>query len=549
MTPFESSAASPADRPSSRRVAPRPRYRLTRRGKLVFGALPIIVLGAIWLIASGGGELALEGIEPGAVLGANAAEPTITLRTDAPTENLEVTLDGNPISLSAGPDETLTATLAGLADGEHTLEAVLTRSFPFGALEASRVFTLDTTAPELTVLSPTDPVPVGDPVVVRAQIDDRDATVTIDGEAVDLDETGSFERSYSEVPDAAVVVTAIDPLGNASEQVVPMELALPGSPGAPPMMGVHATGWTWATPELRDPIMELIDAGLINTVELDVKDEAGDIWYDTEVELAHEIGAVTVLFDLAQVVEELHAKGVRVVVRVVNFRDPRLADYAIESGNLDWVVQNADGTPYGQYGGFTNPFNPEVREYNMAIAEEAASLGADDVLYDYVRRPDTLADIVYPGQEGSPEDAIVSFLAESLPRVHGAGGRLGASVFGVAATRPTEIAQDIPRMADHVDYVAPMTYPSHWGPGEYGVDNPNAQPYDITFRALEDFMDQTAGKRAHVVAWLQDFSLGIDYGPAEVRAQIQAAKDAGVENILLWDAATTYTRDALDPLE
>ena len=52
-----------------------------------------------------------------------------------------------------------------------------------------------------------------------------------------------------------------------------------------------------------------------------------------------------------------------------------------------------------------------------------------------------------------------------------------------------------------------------------------------------------------MVAWLQDFSLGIDYGPAEVRAQIQAAKDAGVENILLWDAATTYTRDALDPLE
>ena len=104
-------------------------------------------------------------------------------------------------------------------------------------------------------------------------------------------------------------------------------------------------------------------------------------------------------------------------------------------------------------------------------------------------------------------------------------------------------------MAEHVDYVAPMTYPSHWGPDEYGVDNPNAQPYDITFRALEDFMTQTAGTQAHVVAWLQDFSLGIDYGPAEVRAQIQAAKDAGVENILLWDAATTYTRAALDPLE
>ena len=54
-------------------------------------------------------------------------------------------------------------------------------------------------------------------------------------------------------------------------------------------------------------------------------------------------------------------------------------------------------------------------------------------------------------------------------RVHAAGARLGASVFGIAATRPDEIAQDIPRMATVVDYVAPMVYPSHWGPGEYGV--------------------------------------------------------------------------------
>src|SRR5665811_2579007 len=136
----------------------------------------------------------------------------------------------------------------------------------------------------------------------------------------------------------------------------------------------------------------MIDAGLINTVELDLKDEAGDIWYDTDVQLAHDVGAVTVLWDLEQVVDELHARDVRVVARIVNFRDPRLADYAIETGNMDWVVQNPDGTAYGQYGGFTNPFDPTVREYNVALAEEAARLGVDDVLFDYVRRPDTLSE-------------------------------------------------------------------------------------------------------------------------------------------------------------
>lgn len=533
----------------SRHQPPRPRYRLTRRGKVVFTALPLLLVGAILLLSAGGGDLTLEGIEDGAALGTGQAEPVITVSTELSTDELTVTINDTPVAMTPAAEGALTATLTGLVDGDHLLEAVLPLSFPFGALEESRAFSLDTTPPNVEVLSPVAPVPVGSEVVLRVSVDDPGATVTIDGASATLDETGIVERTYPEPPEASIVVAATDSLGNTAERAVPVDLALPGAPGGPPMIGVHATGWTWATPELKDPIMAMIEDGLINTVQLDLKDEAGDIWYDTEVQLAHDIGAVTVLWELTDVVDELHDKGVRVVGRIVNFRDPKLADYAVETGNTGWVVQNPDGSAYGQYGGFTNPFNAEVREYNLALAEEAANLGVDDVMYDYVRRPDTLAELVYPGQEGTPDDAIVDFLADSLPRVHAAGARLGAAVFGIAATRPEEIAQNIPRMAEHLDYVAPMVYPSHWGPGEYGVDDPNSQPYDITVRSLEDFVELTEGTSAHVVSWLQDFSLGVDYGEAEVRAQIQASLDAGVSNILLWDAATTYTRAALDPIE
>ncbi|CAN5853684.1 hypothetical protein BH23ACT5_BH23ACT5_00170 [soil metagenome] len=526
-----------------------PRYRLNTRGKVVFTVIPILALAILWLLGSGGGDLILSGVEDGAVLGGDSADVTITVHTELPTDDLEVTLNEEPVSLSGDSDGSLSTTLTGLPDGEHTLVAVLPRSFPFGALAESRTFTLNTTPPTVRLVSPDGPVAVGSEISVSGVVDDLEAVILVDGNEVTLADDGSFERVYSEPPTSAVVITATDPLGNTSQEVVTVELALPGAPGAPPMFGVHATGWTWATPILKDPIMDMVDAGLINTVQLDLKDEAGEIWYDTEVELAHEMGAVTALWDLTTVVDELHAKGVRVVARIVNFRDPKMANHAIATGNMAWVIQNPDGTAYGQYGGFTNPFNPEVREYNIALAEEAARLGVDDVMFDYVRRPDTLSEIVYPGQDGSPEDAIVSFLAEGRPRVREAGARLAAAVFGIAATRPTEIAQDIPRMAEHLDYVAPMVYASHWGPGEYGVANPNAQPYDITYRSLLDFVELTEDTDAHVVSWLQDFSLGITYGPAEVRAQIEASRDAGVDNILLWDAATTYTRDALDPLE
>ena len=152
-----------------------------------------------------------------------------------------------------------------------------------------------------------------------------------------------------------------------------------------------------------------------------------------------------------------------------------------------------------------------------------------------------------PGLTGRPEQAIVAFLEQSREALAGTDALVGASVFGVAATRPEEVAQDIPAMARTVDYIAPMVYPSHWGPGEYDVANPNGEPYAITRRSLADFARKTRFTGARVVPWLQDFSLGVDYGPAEVAAQIRAARDAGMDEFILWDPAVTYTADALEP--
>ena len=102
-------------------------------------------------------------------------------------------------------------------------------------------------------------------------------------------------------------------------------------------------------------------------------------------------------------------------------------------------------------------------------------------------------------------------------------------------------------MARESDYVAPMVYPSHWGPGEYNVANPNSEPYEIVLRSLRDFRRQTRGTGARVVPWLQDFTLGVTYGPAEVRSQIQAARRDGIDEFILWDPTVTYTSEALDP--
>ena len=48
-----------------------------------------------------------------------------------------------------------------------------------------------------------------------------------------------------------------------------------------------------------------------------------------------------------------------------------------------------------------------------------------------------------------------------------------------------------------------------------------------------------------MVPWLQDFSLGVEYGEREVRAQIDATLAAGIDEYLLWDPTVTYASGAL----
>jgi hypothetical protein len=163
----------------------------------------------------------------------------------------------------------------------------------------------------------------------------------------------------------------------------------------------------------------------------------------------------------------------------------------------------------------------------------------EDILWDYIRRPEgRLSTLVFPGIEGDPSPVIVSFLAEGHALLRPMGVYQGASVFGIAATRPEQIAQPIPEMARHVDYLAPMVYPSLWNNGEYGVADPYASPRDIVRLSLADFQTGIAGTGRVIVPWYQNFSR---YGAAQVQAQIDGGADLGIGDWLLWSPTVTYT--------
>ena len=95
-----------------------------------------------------------------------------------------------------------------------------------------------------------------------------------------------------------------------------------------PVRAVHVTAYAWADPTLRQGVLELIDQGRINAVELDLKDEAGDVGCDRAVPLAHaDRRRPATIYDLRQAVA-LAARAGRArdrPARLLPRPDPRAA--------------------------------------------------------------------------------------------------------------------------------------------------------------------------------------------------------------------------------
>jgi hypothetical protein len=539
--------------------------RRPRRAGLAWSSVALAVL----LAACGSdpvGDLDLSGPEDGALLNASDLQQLafeVTAEGERTVDDLVLVHDGAEVASAEEGAQRLRWEPGELDDGDHVVRVEPAAGDDGeddgdgeGAAAAEPLhqwrFTVDATPPELDLTSPEGAVVAGDPVTV-AGTTEPGATVQIGDQETVADDDGSFVIELDEAPEGELALAAVDAAGNSTDDTLHL-VTVPSRVEVDTIRGIHVTPHAWASPSFRERIVAMIDDGIINSIVLTLKDEGGRVGWNSEVPLAEESGANEGVYDLDEVVATLHDRGVHIAGRIVAFRDPVLGQHAIDTGELDWLIQTTDGEPYtAGYGCcFTSFAHPEVIEYNLAIAEEAAAAGVDDILWDYIRRPDGSPDaMVVPGlsedADGATlEDAVVDFARQADERLARYGVGHGASLYGIAADRPTQIAQDVPGLAEHLDYVAPMIYPSHWGPGEYGVADPNRQPYDIITATLEVWKTQTDGTRADVVPWLEDTNYRAWDRLEQVREQLRAARDQGVDGFMMWDPNVDYTVDAYD---
>ena len=283
--------------------------------------------------------------------------------------------------------------------------------------------------------------------------------------------------------------------------------------------------------EVLSKFLDSLDGSEINALVMDIKEGGGTVVFNAAAGTKNAAGwndnlAATLKTnmprhpaDLQHLVKMCHDRGLRVIVRQVLFKDKSLVAHAPACAIQDKRTHE----PWGTEKMWVNPWSAEARTYNIQIAKRALEAGADEIQWDYVRFPDygngDRSNATFPGRDGDDHfcNAITAFLKQAHDELKRdfPNAKIGADVFGyVAAGRNVRdgIGQDVGAMAQYLDVLWPMQYPSHWAwrnGTAFGTQHPETKPEKVYQSTTAGLIRQLGdrGKNIEIRPWVQAFYL------------------------------------------
>ncbi len=327
---------------------------------------------------------------------------------------------------------------------------------------------------------------------------------------------------------------------------------------------IYLTAYTAAGKSTMEQMFGLLETTELNAIVIDVKldalGEVGKVAYPSELPAVRDLKTSVNYLDMSWIVQQARERGIYTIARLPIMRDDVLA-----RAQPAWGIKRPDdGLWYDQDGLFwIDPFQREAWDYNIALAQEIARLGFDEIQFDYIRFPaDANASMMVLSTPISPKDnpgEMYQLIAEYLEKAHqainAAGAFFSVDVFGLVTWRPMwEVGQKLDLMMTHTDYICPMIYPSLYSAGDVGYEIPDAFPYDIVLESLRKGRKQMGdGARARFRPWLQGFNaVWLEnyslYGREMIQLQVQAVADFHqATGWSLWNPTSDYDPNWFNP--
>jgi hypothetical protein len=312
---------------------------------------------------------------------------------------------------------------------------------------------------------------------------------------------------------------------------------------------------TAATLESIKPLTNLIANTELNAMVIDVKTDTGHLTYKPKDPLIKQFHTgENKKHDLQKLINQLKESNIYAIARIVTFKDPYLAGLKTE-----WSMRTHSGALWKDDQGiaWVDPYQTKIWDYNIAIAKEAAALGFDEIQFDYVRFPDNGKKLdrevtFHNPKDWSKAEVIEQFLKQAKESL-GHDIFISADVFGLTTSTADDmgIGQQWGKIVKHTDYISPMVYPSHYSSGMYGIDHPDLEPYKLIQQSMKDALsknnsiEQQGFEAAEIRPWLQSFTANWvrphqDYGNEQIKQQIKAARQLGIDQYLLWNPLGNY---------
>ncbi len=287
----------------------------------------------------------------------------------------------------------------------------------------------------------------------------------------------------------ATATRAPSPTGVATRAASPALSPTAAISTPPAVRAIYLTPQSMIDDAEFNPLLALADRTEINAMVIDFKDEAGQMYHDSQVVLARELGAIRPRYDLPARLKTLKERNIYTIARIVCMQDPTLAAkrpaLAVRNSKTGGIWENDNGV------GWVNALRPEVWRYNLDIALEAARLGFDEIQYDYVRFPSDgdmeAIDIGPPSTVAVRSEAIYQFLKLSREALAPLGWPLAADIFGIVLILEDDngIGQNLEKLAPVTDYLCPMVYPSHYPRTRWAGGCPTITPTKIILESLQ----------------------------------------------------------------
>ncbi len=316
-------------------------------------------------------------------------------------------------------------------------------------------------------------------------------------------------------------------------------------PAIPKTIGIYYTGHVIGK-ESTPGLIEKYRAAGVNTIVFDAKDITGIVNYRSKVPLVvqHNLHEKAPIGNIDFLIRFLKERGIYTIARIAVFHDHLLYKKVPE-----YAIRTADGKPWNSDSNelWCDPTNRHVQNYAIALAEELADKGVDEIQFDYIRFPTKggLSRAVLAHHDGrkAPEEVIEHFLRRAYEVLSAKNVRLSVDLFGIVAwgkeidVRKT--GQRIERLAKFCDAISPMLYPSHFNDDFDGYKNPGDNPYYFIFEGTKKFKALANG--TIIRPWLQAFRWRVSsYNEKYIVEQIRASDDAGGYGYLFWNASNNY---------